>query len=92
MRAGKSSLITKLIILAVMAFAVVTLVSLRPKIQDEKLQRSQKEADVAALQQENLELQEDIDSLGSDASTREIARERLNMVADGEIIYIDTCK
>lgn len=92
MRVGKSSLITKLIILAVMVFAVVTLVSLRPKIQDEKLQRAQKEADVAALQQENLELQEDIDSLGSDASTREIARDRLNMVADGEIIYIDTCK
>lgn len=92
MSMGKSSLITKLVILAVMIFAVVTLVSLRPQIREEEHLREQNAEAVAELEQENLELQEDIDALGSDASTREIARERLNMVADGEVIYVDTCK
>ena len=92
MRLCKSSLITKLVILAVMIYAIVTIVSLQPKINALQEEKAALENEVAEIQQDNLELEEDIAALGTDESTREIARERLNMVADGEIIYIDTCK
>ena len=92
MRLCKSSLITKLIILAVMVYAIVTIVSLQPKIDELDAQKAALENEIAEIQQDNLELEEDIAALGTDDSTREIARERLNMVEDGEIVYIDTSK
>lgn len=92
MRLGKSSLITKLIILAVMIYAIVTIVTLQPKIDALQEEKAALENEVAEIQQDNLEREEAIDALGSDDSTREIARERLNMVSDGDIIYIDTGK
>ena len=44
---------------------------------------------ISRLEQENLELEYRIDMLGTDASVQELARERLNWVYDGEIVYID---
>lgn len=92
MRLRKSSLITKLIILAVMIYAVVTVVTLQPQINALKAERASLEAKVAAAEQTNLELQENIDALGSDEAVIDIARERLNLVADGEIVFIDSGK
>ena len=92
MRLCKSSLITKLVILAVMAYAIVTIVTLQPKIDALQAEKTVLANEVAAIRQDNFELEEDIAALGTDDSTREIARERLNMVSDNEIIYIDTSK
>lgn len=92
MRLRKSSLITKLIILALMIYAVATVVTLQPQINELKAERDALEAQVAAAEQTNLELQEDIDSLGSDEAVMDIARERLNLVEDGEIVFIDSGK
>ena len=90
MRLCKSSLITKFVILAVMLYAIITIVTLQPKINALKQEQTALEGDVAAMQQSNLALREDIDALGTDASVLKIARERLNLVSDGEIIYIDS--
>ncbi len=90
MRLCKSSLIAKLVILAVMIYAIVTIVSLRPKIDTLEQERDNLSAEVSALQQSNTEIASDISALGSDASIIEIARERLNLVLEGEIIYIDS--
>ncbi|MGM9523242.1 MAG: septum formation initiator family protein [Faecousia sp.] len=92
MRLCKSSLITKLVILAVMIYAIVTIVTLQPKINALKAEKEVLSEEVAALQQSNLELQEDIAQLGTDVSVLKIARERLNLVSDGEVIYIDSSK
>lgn len=92
MRLCRSSLITKLVILAVMIYAIVTIVTLQPKINALKSEEEALSEEVSALQQSNLELQEDIDQLGTDASVIKIARERLNLVNDGETIYIDSSK
>lgn len=92
MRLCRSSLITKLLILAVMAFAVITIVTVQPKIDALQAERDALAEENGALQQENLELEQDIASLGTEDSVRKLARERLNMVADGEIVYIDTSK
>ncbi|MBE6984617.1 MAG: septum formation initiator family protein [Ruminococcaceae bacterium] len=92
MRLCKSSLITKFIILAVMVYAIMTIVTLQPKVDQLHEEKTALEAEIAQMQQENLALQEDINALGTDESAIEIARERLNMVSDGEIIYVDTSK
>ena len=92
MRLCRSSLITKLVILAVMIYAIVTIVTLQPKINALKSEEEALSEEVSTLQQSNLELQEDIDQLGTDASGIKIARERLNLVNDGETIYIDSSK
>ena len=92
MRLCRSSLITKLVILAVMLYAIVTIVTLQPKINALKSEKEALSEEVSALQQSNMALQEDIDQLGTDDSVIKIARERLNLVSDGEIIYINSSK
>ena len=90
MRLRKSSLITKLLILAVMIYAIVTVVTLQPQISDSRQQALQ--ADVASAQQANLALEQDIANVGTDEAVMKIARERLNLVEDGEMIFIDSDK
>lgn len=92
MRLRKSSLITKLLILAVMIYAIVTVVTLQPQISDSRQQAAALQADVASAQQANLALEQDIANVGTDEAVMKIARERLNLVEDGEMIFIDSDK
>ena len=88
MRLRKSSLITKLLILAVMIYAIVTVVTLQPQISDSRQQAAALQADVASAQA----LEQDIANVGTDEAVMKIARERLNLVEDGEMIFIDSDK
>ena len=90
MRLLRTSVVTKLIIVAVIVYAAVTVVSLQPKIEALVQERNElaAQADAAA----NDALRQDIDALGSDESVRQIARERLHLVEDGELIYVDSTK
>ena len=88
----KSSLITKLIILAVVIYAIVTIVALQPKIDSFRSESNDLSAEVLGLQESNLALQNKIDTMNTDEGIMKIARERLNLVADGELIYIDKSK
>ena len=83
MRLRKSSLITKLVILAAMVYAVATIMTLQPQINALNAEREKLSAEVADVEQENLELQEDIAGMDTDEAVIEIARERLNLVEDG---------
>lgn len=88
----KSSLITKLIILAVVIYAIVTIVALQPKIDSFRSESNDLSVEVLGLQESNLALQNKIDTMNTDEGIMKIARERLNLVADGELIYIDKSK
>ena len=88
----KSSLITKLIILAVVIYAVVTIVALQPKIDTLKSESDTLNQEVLALQESNQSLQHDIDTMNTEEGIMKIARERLNLVTDGEWIFIDKSK
>lgn len=90
MRLRKSSLITKLVILALMVYAVATIMTLQPQINALNAEREKLSAKVADVEQENLELQEDIAAMDTDEAVIEIARERLNLVEDGEMVFIDS--
>ena len=90
MRLRKSSLSTKLVILALRVYAVATIMTLQPQINALNAEREKLSAEVADVEQENLELQEDIAAMDTDEAVIEIARERLNLVADGEMVFIDS--
>ncbi len=92
MRLCKSSLITKLLLLAVMIYAIAMVMTLQPEIDQLQQQRDELAAQVTDAQQKNLELAEDIERIGTDEAIIEIARERLNLVEDGEIVFIDSGK
>lgn len=85
----RSSLITKLIILAVMLFAVVTIVTLQPKISALKAEGAALSAEIDGLRQSNRIAQAKLDNLGSDESVIAIAREKLNFVFEDEIVFVD---
>lgn len=110
MRLKKTPLLAKILILAVCAFALVSLVRLRGQIVDKRTQADDLEKQVMyeeqnqkEMEEERLELEkelqqlrqngeisrEDFDSGDYDAIIK-IARERLGMVADGEIVFYDS--
>ena len=92
MRLLRTSVVTKLIIVAVIVYAAVTVVSLQPKIEARVRERNELAAQADAAVGANDALRQDIDALGSDESVRQIARERLHLVEDGELIYVDSTK
>ena len=77
-------------ILALMVYAVSTIMTLQPQINALNAEREKLSAEVADVEQENLELQEDIAAMDTDEAVIEIARERLNLVEDGEMVFIDS--
>lgn len=90
MRLKKTSLLTKLLILAICAFALVSLVSLRGEIQEKRAQAEELRKQVMYAEQEQRELEEDMSKLGSDESIIKIASERLGMVFPGDIRFYDS--
>lgn len=90
MRLRKSSLITKLILLAVMVYAIVTVVTLQTRINQARAERVTLEQQVAAAEQGNRKNENEIANLDTDEAIRTLARERLNLVEDGEMIFVDS--
>lgn len=88
----KSSVITKLILLAVVIYAVVTIVALQPKIDTLKAESEALSTEVLALEEANDAVRHDIKTMDTNEGIMKIARERLNLVADGELIFIDKSK
>ena len=88
-RFKKTSLLTKLIILVVAVYALVTLVRLQDKITDANREVRQLEEQVLYAEQEYALVEQDLEELGSDKSVKKIARARLGMVEAGEIIFHD---
>lgn len=90
MHLQKSRLVGTLVLLAVALYAVVTIVVLQPKINRLRTDADELTQKVAALEEQNGALRSDIAALGSDEALEQLARERLMMIADGEIVYIDS--
>ena len=85
----RSSLITKLIILAVMVFAIATIVTLQSKINGLKAEGATLSEEIAGLKQSNEIAQAKLDALGTDESVIAIARAKLNFAFEDEIIFVD---
>ena len=89
MKLVKSSLLVKLVILILVVYATVTLVSLRKHITEKNEQEAILNSSIAATQQENNRIQDSIDALGTDAGVEAVARDKLGMVDEGDIVFYD---
>ena len=89
MKLVKSSLLVKLVILILVVYATVTLVSLRKQITEKNEQEAILNSSIAATQQENNRIQDSIDALGTDAGVEAVARDKLGMVDEGDIVKTD---
>ena len=89
MKLVKSSLLVKLVILILVVYATVTLVSLRKQITEKNEQEAILNSSIAATQQENNRIQDSIDALGTDAGVEAVARDKLGMVEEGDIVFYD---
>ena len=89
MKFVKSSLLVKLIILIVVVYATVTLVSLRRQISAKQAEAAQLTSSITSVEQENSRLNDAIETIDTDAGVEAVAREKLGMVAEGEIVFED---
>ena len=79
MKFVKSSLLVKLVILILVVYATVTLVSLRQQINEKNEQEAILNSSIAST----------IDALGTDEGVAAVARDKLGMVEEGDIIFYD---
>ena len=89
MRFKRASLLTKLLILVLVVYATVTLVSLQNQVAEKNAEAEALESSIAATEQENQRLQQAVDALGTDEGVEEVARRKLGLVAEGEIVFYD---
>lgn len=89
MRFKRSSLLTKLLILVLVVYATVTLVTLQSQITEKQALAEELQTRIDATNQENLRLEQAINALGTDAGVEAVARQKLGLVAKGEIIFYD---
>ena len=89
MKFVKSSLLVKIIILVLVVYATVTLVKLRAQITQKNEAAAALTSSIVAAEQENSRLQDAIDALSSDEGVEDVARERMDMVSEGEITFYD---
>ena len=85
----KSSLLTKLLILAVAVYALITLVNLQDSISAAKKESNAVAHQLMVKEQEKAQLQQDLEDFGSDKSVKKLARQYLGMVEEGEIRFFD---
>lgn len=89
MRLKKTSFWTKLLLIIVIAYAVITLVDLQDRVTAANAQVAALEEQVLFAEQENALVEQELNELGTDKSIRKIARTRLGMVEAGEIVFYD---
>lgn len=89
MRLKKSSIWTKLLLLVVAIYAIVTLVSLRDRVNAANAEVAALEQQVLYAEQEQALMEQSLQELGTDKSIMKIARTRLGMVESGEIVFYD---
>lgn len=89
MRFKHSSLVTKILILVLVVYATVTLVSLQNQVTEKIAEAELLQSSIDAAKQENLRLQQAIDTLDTDEGVEAVARQKLGWVAKGEIVFYD---
>lgn len=89
MKLSRSSLITKLVILALAVYATVTLVTLQSQISDKRAEKTALQAQITACQQENERLSDAIEAANTAQGVQDVARSKLGFVTEGEIVFYD---
>ena len=89
MRFRKSSLMLKLIILIVAVYSTVTLVSLQSQISEIKAEAADLTLAIGSTELENQRLEDEIANVDTEEGITEIARNKLGLVNEGEMVFYD---
>lgn len=89
MKLRRASLITKIVILALVVYAGITLFSLRQQTADAEGKRSELQQQVDKALQENSELEYDIEHSTDPEIIEDIAKSDIGLVKPGEKIFYD---
>lgn len=89
MKFKKAGIITKIVIAALLVYAVVSLVTVRSKTTALNAQTQQLQQQVTDMTQSNAELEYKIEHSEDADTIEEIARDKLGLVKPGEKIFYD---
>lgn len=89
MKLRKSSLLTKIIILALIAYATITLISLNSQTTEVKAESAALREQITSVTEQNMQLQDQIANINTIAGVEEAARTKLGLMGDGEIVFYD---
>ena len=89
-RKSKSGILTKVVLVAVLAYAGATLLHLQNQLQTAREQETQLAAQVQELQDKNNALRSDIAASGDPDKLEDVARSELGMVESGEKVFYET--
>ena len=90
MHTKKAGLLTKLVVLALLAAAAIGLLNVRGMILQAEAERAEMEAKVAQQTQINADLTDAVDNSGDPDRQADIARSKLGLVSPGEKVFIYT--
>ena len=87
---GAAGILTKVVLVAVLAYAGATLLHLQNQLQTAREQETQLAAQVQELQDKNNALRSDIAASGDPDKLGDVARSELGMVESGEKVFYET--
>ena len=90
MKFKKASIFTKLVIAALMVYAVISLFMVHRQTRQLQDRAATLQQQVSEMTQSNAELQYQIDHSRDDDMIESVAREKLGLVKPGEKIFYDT--
>ena len=90
MKVKKASLLTKIVILALLIGAATTLLNLQNKLAVAQEDLAQAQAEVAAQRQVNADLSDAVENSGDQERQADIARDKLGLVVPGEKVIVIT--
>lgn len=89
MKFKRSGIVIKIVILALIVYATISLVTTKGKISQALADQQQLQKQVDEALEQNAALQYDIDHAGDDETIESIARSKLGLVKPGEKIFFD---
>ena len=89
-KSGAAGILTKVVLVAVLAYAGATLLHLQNQLQTAREQETQLAAQVQELQDKNNALRSDIAASGDPDKLEDGARSELGMVESGEKVFYET--
>lgn len=92
MKLKRASIITKIVIMALVLYAGISLLGTKAKISQAVTEREDLRAEVTEVTQKNAELEYEIEHSEDEETYESIARNKLGLVKPGEKIFYDVSK
>ncbi len=89
MRFKRTSLLMKLLILALVVYSTFAIVTLQNKVMEKRAEAEILQSQIDTEKQGNFRLEQAIDNLDTQEGIEAVARQKLGMVSRGEIVFYD---